>query len=105
MSDASTTRTAVVPDWTLGWRLQRALDFAGVKAGDMAEELEVTRSTISRWMNDHGTPPRTIYVRQWAAVCGVPFEWLMYGEYQGTTSQYLGESVGGCDRDLSLSAA
>jgi transcriptional regulator with XRE-family HTH domain len=78
----SATQTAaahVVPDWTLGWRLQRALAHAEVSVEDMAGELGVTRSTISRWMHDRGAPPRPIYVKQWALRTGVSQEWLLSG--------------------------
>ena len=69
-----------VPGWTLGWRLQRALDWAGVTVQEMAEELDVSRSTVSRWCNDHGAPPRAIYLRAWATRCRVPMIWLQYGD-------------------------
>jgi transcriptional regulator with XRE-family HTH domain len=66
-----------IPEWTLGWRLQRALAHAGIGAQEMADELGVTRSTVSRWMNDRGGPPRLIYVRQWALLTGVPASWVL----------------------------
>lgn len=69
--------TGTIPEWTLGWRLQRALGHAGIKTQDMAEYLGVTRSTISRWTNDHGAPPRAAYVKQWALMTGVPSWWLL----------------------------
>jgi transcriptional regulator with XRE-family HTH domain len=87
----SEMKQSTVPDWTLGWRMQRALDFAGIKAGDMAEALEVTRSTVSRWMHDSGTPPRKVYLRQWAEMCGVPFDWLAEGDHRGTTGWSSGD--------------
>lgn len=65
-----------VPEWTLGWRLQRALAHAGISAEEMGESLGVTRSTVSRWMHDRGGPPRKIYVRHWAMRTGVSYEWL-----------------------------
>ncbi|MGH7338909.1 MAG: helix-turn-helix domain-containing protein [Candidatus Rokuibacteriota bacterium] len=74
------SEVAEVPTWTLGWRLQRALDFAGVSVQDMADELDVSRGTISRWCNDHGSPPRSIYLRAWATRCRVPMVWLQYGD-------------------------
>lgn len=76
--------TAAVPEWTLGWRLQRALAHADMTTQTMADELGVTRSTISRWTNDHGAPPRAIYVKQWALRTGVPYEWLAYGTADST---------------------
>lgn len=74
------THQATVPAWTLGWRLQRALDFEGLTATAMADELGVNRGTVSRWMHDVGKAPRDAYLRHWANRCGVPFEWLKYGE-------------------------
>lgn len=64
-----------VPAITLGWRLRISLDRAGIKAEEMAHELGVHRGTVSRWMHDE-TPPRTIYLREWARITRVPFEWL-----------------------------
>ncbi|MFB9378566.1 helix-turn-helix domain-containing protein [Kineococcus gynurae] len=68
-----------VPAWTLGWRLQRALAFADVSAGEMADELGVSRQTLSRWMGDK-SPIRPIYVKQWALKTGVDAQWLQNGE-------------------------
>src|SRR5690349_4653561 len=64
------------PEVTLGWRLRMALEFAGIKADDMARELGVHRGTITRWTHDVGAAPRGIYLRQWAELCEVPFTWL-----------------------------
>ena len=55
-----------IPDWTLGWRLQRSLDWAGVAVNEMTAHLGVSRSTISRWMHDDGAPPRAAFLAQWA---------------------------------------
>jgi transcriptional regulator with XRE-family HTH domain len=76
-----------VPEWTLGWRLQRALAHAEIGAQEMADELGVTRSTISRWMHDRGAEPRAIYIKQWALRTGVPVEWLQ--EESGVTRSYF----------------
>lgn len=73
-------KTQQVPQWTLGWRLQRALDFAGITATAMADDLGVNRGTVSRWMHDNGAPPRNVYLQRWADLCGVPFEWLKDGD-------------------------
>ena len=65
------------PVVTLGWRLRMAMEYGGLKADDMARELGVHRGTITRWTHDVGAPPRGIYLRQWAELCGVPFGWLV----------------------------
>ena len=80
-----------IPEWTLGWRLNRALAHAGISAADMAEDLGVSRATVSRWINDHGAPPRVGYVKLWALRCGVSLEWVLAwpaerGELIPTTS-------------------
>lgn len=71
--------SSAIPAWTLGWRLQRALAHAGISVQGMANELDVSRSTISRWINDNGTPPRSGFVKLWALRTGVPYEWLAEG--------------------------
>ena len=68
------------PEWTLGWRLQRALAHAGMTTEEMAAELGVTRQTVSRWINERGAQPRAGFVKLWALRCGVPYEWLVAGE-------------------------
>lgn len=68
-----------VPQVTLGWRLQMALAHGNVGQQEMADELDVSRSTISRWMNDHGAPPRRPYIVAWALKCGVDVDWLSTG--------------------------
>jgi transcriptional regulator with XRE-family HTH domain len=65
-----------IPEWTLGWRLQRSLAHAGVTVEEIAEEMDVSRSTVSRWLNDRGAPPKAPYVKQWALKTGVPYAWL-----------------------------
>ena len=74
-----------IPALTLGWRLQMSLRQAGLNVQDMAEELGVSRTSLSRWMNDRGTPPRAVYLKQWALVTGVPFEWIAHGTAPETT--------------------
>lgn len=67
-----------IPDWTLGWRMQRSLAHAGLSIEEMSAELGVSRSTVSRWVNDHGEP-RIGYLKLWALRCGVPLDWLLEG--------------------------
>ena len=75
MTEPATPRSERIPEWTLGWKLKRALDFAGLSAQQMAAELGVHVGTVSRWMNDRETPRRA-YLMAWALRCGVPFDWL-----------------------------
>lgn len=78
------------PAVTLGWRLRMAMEFAGLKADDMARELGVHRGTITRWTHDV-VEPRGIYVRQWAELTNVPFTWLA-GEPTGRRATDIGQA-------------
>lgn len=86
---SQTPQEAVVPEWTRGWRMNRALSYAGMHIEQMADELGVSRSTISRWVNDKG-PVKKIYLNQWALRCGVPLEWLETGA--PTTRRYAADN-------------
>jgi transcriptional regulator with XRE-family HTH domain len=68
-----------IPPWTLGWRLQRALSWADMNTEEMAYELGVARSTVSRWCNDKGHPTRG-YLKLWAQRTRVPLNWLLQGD-------------------------
>lgn len=72
------TQATDIPEWTLGWRLQRSLAHAGVSMDEMAEELGISRRMVSRWINEHARP-RTAYLKVWALRTGVPLEWLLTG--------------------------
>lgn len=80
MSTHESITTAAVPAWTLGWRIQRAMDHAGIAIADLAEDLEVGRSTVSRWMHDQGAQPKRLYLARIAFRCGVDADWLITGQ-------------------------
>lgn len=67
-----------IPTLTLGWRLKMAL--GEHKAEWMAEQLGVSRQTLSRWMADRGKPPARAYILQWALATGVDQKWLETGQ-------------------------
>ena len=68
-----------VPQLTLGWRLKLALSTAGIQAGAIATDLGVDRATVSRWMGDRGAAPKRAYLRQWAWITRVDYDWLTTG--------------------------
>lgn len=74
MTDIATQTN--VPAVTLGWRLRMSMEFAGLKADEMAARLHVHRGTITRWTHDIGSPPKAIYIERWAELTGVPLDWL-----------------------------
>jgi transcriptional regulator with XRE-family HTH domain len=65
--------------WTLGDRLAKARKVAGISAQDMADELGVSVSMVSRYENDK-SPLRRSYLRTWAQITGAPLDWLIEGD-------------------------
>lgn len=74
------TDFAVVPKLTLGWRIQMALDHAGLKQTDLMEKFEVSRGTASRWCRDARPAPKKFILNEIAVMCGVSPRWLIDGE-------------------------
>lgn len=72
-------RKPTIPEVSLGWRLKMSLASAGMHAFEMAERLEVSRATVSRWMAHRGAPPHKIFIRQWAALTHTDVDWLLTG--------------------------
>lgn len=61
-------------------RLNKALEFSGISSNEMAEHLDVSRTTISNYI--HGrTEPKRSTLRDWAMRTGVPLEWLESGKF------------------------
>jgi len=90
MSDTEYDR---IPPLTLGLRLKMAMDWAGYCRESMATELGVHPSTVSRWMNDKGKPPKRGHVSAWAGFTHCDFQWLLTGEHGSTEGQPKRESA------------
>lgn len=59
--------------------MRKALRQAGVAVSEMAEYLDVTRGSVSNWINGR-VAPSVQTLRLWALRTGVPYEWLVTGE-------------------------
>lgn len=80
-------RLAEVPRETFGQRLARSRDNVGISVNQMADILEVSRSSISRWEGDKEAPSRRT-VLSYALICNVPIAWLEHGA-GGTDDDWL----------------
>ena len=78
MSDTSDPKQEHVPELTLGWRLKMAL--GDRSAQSIADDLGVTRGTVSRWMADRGAPPKAAYIKMWALITQTDVRWLLTGQ-------------------------
>lgn len=67
-----------IPEWTMGDRLRKALDFADMSVQDMADYLEVKRNTVGNYIAGRTSIPGG-FLRLWALRTGVPREWLETG--------------------------
>lgn len=71
--------TGIVPTWELRHRLQRAREMTGLEQAEFADELGVSRNSVSN--AERGTTtPREITLRAWALRTGVPLAWIKTGE-------------------------
>lgn len=61
--------------WTLGDRLRKAREYAGLTQKELGETLGVARDSVRRWEGDKSVPHRPV-LRMWAMRCGVLYEWL-----------------------------
>jgi transcriptional regulator with XRE-family HTH domain len=68
-----------VPDWDTADRLRKALRHAGIGVQEIADYLDVSRTSVSNWINGR-VDPSTQTLRLWALRCGVSYPWLADGE-------------------------
>lgn len=69
------TGVGVVPTWTLGDRLRKAREVAGMSQADLARATGISQRSVSSYEN--GTySPRRPQVLSWALATGVQMDWL-----------------------------
>lgn len=74
----TTSIVPAIPQWTLGDRLRKAREHAGMDQEELALRIGVSRGTVSNYELGRGTrPPKVVVLRAWANECGVPYEWLV----------------------------
>lgn len=63
------------PALTTGDAMQLLMRQSGKTGRQMADSLDVTRFTVSGWLNNH-RPPSTPVLMAWAMLTGGSYEWL-----------------------------
>lgn len=61
-------------------RLGKALEASDISSHEMAAHLNMSRTTISNYINGR-TEPRVSIIRDWAAYTGAPVEWIVQGQF------------------------
>ncbi len=64
-----------IPQWTLGDRMGKALDHAGIGMQEMADYLGVSRNSVSNWVHGRITPSRQTLLL-WSMRTGVDLDWI-----------------------------
>lgn len=72
------TVAGVVPSWTLGDRLRKARDTAGLSQDEFESITGISRRSISAYESDVRVPRRPQLIA-WAMATGVPLAWLERG--------------------------
>lgn len=73
------TQGGRIPEWTLGDRLRKAREEAGLEQQELAQMIGVARNTVSN-AEKGKVNPRQIVLNQWSLATGVPLQWLQNGE-------------------------
>lgn len=86
-----------VPSWTLGDRMRKSLEAAGMGVQEVADELGVSRAAVGKWLHGHVTPRRPVLIA-WAGVTGVPLHWLETGDEGEAAGEPPAAALGGAPR-------
>lgn len=108
---AAEMRTTRIPQWTVGDRLRKARETAGLGVEEIAVKVGRTRNSVTKYERS-----RTVdvnIVRSYAALTDTPMEWLLTGfgpENGGDASNVVTLSTrrgifAGKTRNLHLAAA
>lgn len=77
------TTAAKNPVFTLGDRMAKSRQAAGLTQGQMGELMGVSHSSIAKWENDEMQPRRFLSrIRLWAEITGVDVAWLIGEEFK-----------------------
>lgn len=72
------TLPGLTPQWTLGDRLRKAREIAGLSQGEMAEAIGIARNSVGRYESGSFDPSRPVLIA-WAFRTGVALDWIMAG--------------------------
>lgn len=64
--------------FTIGDRLRKAREWAGLEQEQLAAEIDISRGTVSNYERGE-TQPKKLALKAWAIRCGVPLSYLEAG--------------------------
>jgi len=87
----SVPQTGFVPQWTLGDRLRKAREAAGLKQAELARKIGISRASIVNYEAGRYVPSRPVLL-SWALCCGVDWAWLTGGGQPGPGLEWIGNA-------------
>jgi transcriptional regulator with XRE-family HTH domain len=79
MSEPEQASGATVPEWTIGDRMRKAREHAGLSQSQLARTASIGRTSIVRYETGLSRPSR-VTLAAWALRTGVSFEWMCHGD-------------------------
>ena len=70
----------IIDPMELADRLNKALEFAGIKPAQIADIVGQTQANMSHYLNGRNKQISPLIARKIAEVCGVRLMWLVYGD-------------------------
>ena len=94
------TLPGLVPQWTLGDRLRKAREIAGLNQDEFSQEIGIARNSVRAYEKGKTAPPRPVMIA-WAFRTGVALDWLAKGEPpdEGGTNRTTWSPIPGNMRD------
>lgn len=71
-----------VPQWTISDRLRKAREYAGLDQAQFADEVGISRRSVTNYEKGHSQPSRPVLLA-WSLRTGVAMEWLANGGDDG----------------------
>jgi transcriptional regulator with XRE-family HTH domain len=93
----------MIPEWTLGDRMRKAMESKGLTVQEISDELGVTRSSASNWIHGRVVPRKTTLI-VWSLKTGVPLEWLLEGRVPDQRLPHLDSNQKPADYQLAVAA-
>ncbi len=84
----SAPQTGFIPQWTLGDRLRKARESAGLKQAELAGKIGISRASIVNYEAGRYVPSRPVLL-SWALCCGVDWAWLTAGGQPGPGLEWI----------------
>ena len=89
MPDTATIYSEIPDNDTMGGRLLRARDIAGLSIQELAARLGVKSATVQAWENDR-SQPRANRLQMIAGILNVSLSWLLHGVGTGPSEDDRG---------------